>query len=54
MAEGMTWSVTDGDKLTQAEIYGQVLSQLGDKYPKLVALTADLATSTKIGAFGKK
>jgi transketolase len=54
MAEGMTWSVTDGDKLTQAEIYGQVLSQLGDKYPNLVALTADLATSTKIGAFGKK
>ncbi len=54
MAEGMTWSVTDGDKLTQAEIYGQVLSQLGDKYPNLVAITADLATSTKIGAFGKK
>jgi transketolase len=54
MAEGMTWSVTDGDKLTQAEIYGQVLSQLGDQYPNLVAITADLATSTKIGAFGKK
>lgn len=54
MAEGMTWSVTDGDTLTQAEIYGQVLSQLGDRYPNLVAITADLATSTKIGAFGKK
>lgn len=54
MAEGMTWSVTDGDKLTQAEIYGQVLSQLGERYPNLVAITADLATSTKIGAFGKK
>ena len=26
MAEGMSWSVTDGDKLTQAEIYGEVLS----------------------------
>ncbi len=54
MAEGMTWSVTDGDKLTQAEIYGQVLTQLGDKYPNLVAMTADLAKSTKIGVFGEK
>ena len=54
MAEGMTWSVTDGDKLTQAEVYGEVLSQLGDTYPDLVALTADLASSTKIGRFGKK
>lgn len=54
MAEGMTWTVTDGDKLTQAEVYGEVLSQLGDKYPDLIALTADLATSTKIGRFGKK
>ncbi len=54
MAEGMSWSVTDGDKLTQAEIYGEVLSQLGDRYPDIVAITADLATSTKIGRFGKK
>jgi len=54
MAEGMTWTVTDGDKLTQAEIYGEVLSQLGEKHPDLIALTADLATSTKIGRFGKK
>ena len=54
MAEGMTWSVTDGDKLTQAEVYGEVLSQLGDRYPDIVALTADLASSTKIGRFGKK
>ena len=54
MAEGMTWSVTDGDKLTQAEVYGEVLTQLGDKYPEIVALTADLASSTKIGRFGKK
>jgi transketolase len=50
----MTWTVTDGDKLTQAEIYGEVLTQLGGKYPDLVALTADLATSTKIGRFGAR
>jgi transketolase len=54
MAEGMTWSVLDGDKLTQAEIYGQVLTQLGEKNLKLIAMTADLAKSTKIGAFGDK
>ncbi len=54
MAQGMTWTVTDGDKLTQAEIYGEVLTQLGGKYPDLVALTADLATSTKIGRFGAR
>lgn len=54
MAEGMTWSVLDGDKLTQAEIYGQVLTQLGERDPKLIAMTADLAKSTKIGAFGEK
>ena len=54
MAEGMTWSVTDGDKLTQAEVYGEVLAQLGDKYSDIVAITADLASSTKIGRFGKK
>jgi transketolase C-terminal domain/subunit len=47
MAQGMTWTVTDGDKLTQAEIYGEVLTQLGGKYPDLVALTADLATSRR-------
>lgn len=54
MAEGMSWSVTDGDKLTQAEVYGEVLAQLGDKYQDIVAITADLASSTKIGRFGKK
>jgi transketolase len=54
MAEGLAWSINDADKLTQAEVYGEVLSQLGDRYPDIVALTADLATSTKIGRFGKK
>ncbi|TAL38514.1 MAG: transketolase family protein [Spirochaetes bacterium] len=54
MAEGMTWSVLDGDKLTQAEIYGKVLTQLGEKNDKIIAMTADLAKSTKIGAFGDK
>lgn len=51
---GNTWNVYDANKLTQAEIYGQVLCDLGDKYPEIVALTADLAKSTKIGVFQDK
>lgn len=51
---GLTWTVLDGDKLTAAEIYGEVLTQLGSKRPEIVALTADLAKSTKIGKFGDK
>jgi transketolase len=51
---GMTWTVYDVDKITQREIYGLVLCELGEKYPEIVGLSADLAESTKIGTFGKK
>lgn len=51
---GMTWTVYDVDKITQREIYGLVLCELGEKYPQIVGLSADLAESTKIGMFGKK
>ncbi|MDB4581525.1 transketolase family protein [Draconibacterium sp.] len=51
---GTTWNVYDANKLTQAEIYGQVLCDLGDQYPEIVGLTADLAKSTKIGLFQEK
>jgi len=51
---GTTWNVYDANKLTQAEIYGQVLCDLGEQYPKIVGLTADLAKSTKIGLFQEK
>jgi transketolase len=51
---GLTWTVLDGDKLTAAEIYGEVLTHLGSKRKEVVALTADLAKSTKIGTFGEK
>lgn len=48
---GTTWTVYDADTLTQAEIYGEVLTELGKIHPEIVALTADLAKSTKIGRF---
>jgi len=54
MAQGLTWNIEDADHLTQAEIYGEVLTQIGTQNDKIVALTADLAGSTKIGKFQQK
>jgi len=56
MAEvtGTTWNVYDANVMTQAEIYGHVLCELGEKDPRIVALTADLAKSTKIGVYGER
>lgn len=51
---GLTWTVYDADKMTQREIYGAVLTEMGAKYPEIVGLSADLAKSTKIGTFGDK
>ncbi|MBP8129289.1 MAG: transketolase family protein [Candidatus Hydrogenedentes bacterium] len=51
---GLTWTVYDADKMTQREIYGATLADLGDKHPEIVGLSADLAKSTKIGTFGDK
>jgi transketolase len=55
MAEitGTTWTCYDSNTMTQAEIYGRVLTELGEKDPRVVGVTADLANSTKIGVFGK-
>jgi transketolase len=53
-AQGLTWTIDDADHMTQAEIYGEVLTQIGLKNQKVVALTADLARSTKIGKFEEK
>ncbi|MFZ5569515.1 MAG: transketolase family protein [Thermodesulfobacteriota bacterium] len=54
MTEGLTWNVYDANTMTQADIYGEVLCVLGEKYPKIVGLSADLAKSTKIGKFADK
>jgi transketolase len=51
--KGLTWTIDDADHMTQAEIYGEVLAQLGAQDKSIVALTADLANSTKIGRFKK-
>jgi len=54
MTEGLTYTVYDADTMTQAEIYGEVLCQMGTENPKIVGLSADLAKSTKIGKFQDK
>jgi transketolase len=54
MAEGLTWNIADADHMTAREIYGEVLTQIGAQRPDIIALTADLAGSTKIGTFQKR
>jgi len=54
MSGGLTWTVYDADSMTQREIYGRVLCELGEQHPEIVGLSADLAKSTKIGTFGDK
>jgi transketolase len=43
----------DTTKLSTMEIYGKTLCDLGAEHPEVVALSADLAKSTKIGLFGE-
>lgn len=48
---GLTYTVIDAAKLSTSEYYGKTLCELGAKHPEIVALSADLAKSTKIGLF---
>lgn len=54
MAGGMTYTAAESTQFATAEIYGKALCELGEKHPEVVALTADLGKSTKIGLFGEK
>jgi transketolase len=51
MAEGMTYTIHDLDMLTQAEVYGKILVELGRANKNIVVLTADLMRSNKTGEF---
>lgn len=50
---GMAYTMTDTTKLSTAECYGIALCELGEEHKDVVALTADLAKSTKIGMFSE-
>ncbi|MCL2106115.1 MAG: transketolase family protein [Oscillospiraceae bacterium] len=52
MASGLTYTAVDSTALSTAEYYGKTMVELGAEHPEIVALTADLAKSTKIGMFG--
>lgn len=54
MASGMTYTMAETTALSTAEYYGKALCELGEEHNDVVALTADLAKSTKIGMFGEK
>jgi transketolase len=51
---GLTYTMIDTTSLSTAEIYGRVLCELGEEHREIVGLSADLAKSTKIGAFCEK
>ena len=46
--------MSDVKKIATRQAYGEVLAELGEKYPNLVVMDADLAASTKTAMFGKK
>ena len=52
MAGGLTYTAVESTALSTAELYGKALCELGREHPEVVALTADLGKSTKIGMFG--
>ncbi len=41
-------------KIAMRDVYGQALADLGDEMPNVVALDADVASSSKSGIFGAK
>ena len=46
--------MSDVKKIATRQAYGEALAELGEKYPNLVVMDADLAASTKTAMFGKK
>lgn len=54
MAGGLSFTAVESTKLATAEIFGKTLCELGAENPNIVALTADLKGSTKIGDFAEK
>ena len=49
MAGGFVYTAVDQTELSTAEIYGKALADIILKDPKVAAITADLAKSTKLG-----
>jgi transketolase len=52
--QGFTWTVEDSNLITDDDVWGDALCEIGRRDPRVVALTADLGRSTKIGRFQKQ
>lgn len=50
----MVYTSLDATQLTTAEVYGRALVEVATEHPEVVALTADLAKSTKTSVFAKQ
>ncbi len=51
MAGGISYTSDETTTLSTGEVYAKMLCDLAEQDPRIVTLTADLAKSTKIGAF---
>lgn len=51
MTEGFTYNIETIEMLTQAEVYGKILAEMGEKNKDIVVLTADLMRSNKTKQF---
>jgi len=51
IVNGFTFTTDTYDQLTQAEVYGKVISELAETNPDIVVLTSDLMRSNKTGDF---
>ncbi len=50
----ISYTSVETTKLSTAEVYAKMLTDLAENDPRIVVLTSDLAKSTKIGAFQSK
>ena len=51
MAGGFVYNVIETPELSTSEIYGKTLADLAKEHKEIVAVTADLATPTKLQDF---
>lgn len=51
---GLTYTMLDATNMSTAELYGNVLCEMGKEHEEIVGMSADLAKSTKIGLFAEK
>jgi len=54
MAGGFVYTAVESTAMSTAEYYGNTLVELSREHPEIVAITADLANSTKIGMLQKE